>query len=88
MRKIEMKERERDEIVIAVHITRGILGAWEMTERLHIHFDKTTSRSDGALEETEIRAREELAKEKLDAAKFKRMSTCSRIYVLMFIRVD
>lgn len=31
----------------------------EMTERLHIHFDKTTSRSDGALVgETEIRARD------------------------------
>lgn len=32
--------------------------AWEMTERLHIHFDKTTSRSDGAfVEEMEIRTR-------------------------------
>lgn len=60
-RKIEVRETERyDEIVIAVYITRGILHvlrAREMTERLHIHFDKTTSRSDGALvEETEIRA--------------------------------
>lgn len=58
-----MGEKERyDEIAIAVHITHGMLRVFrarEMTERLHIHFDKTTSRSDGALVgETEIRARD------------------------------
>lgn len=58
-----MGEKERyDEIAIAVHITHGILRVFrarEITERLHIHFDKTTSRSDGALVgETEIRARD------------------------------
>lgn len=63
MRKIEMGEKGRyDEIAIAVHITRGMLRVFrarEMTERLHIHFDKITSRSDGALVgETEIRARD------------------------------
>lgn len=52
------EETGRDKIAIAVRITRSVLRPRWMTERLHIYFDKTMSRSDGhdAAEETEIRA--------------------------------